>query len=120
MKCHPIEFKDGNFVWPVLTKECILLVTRKIYSRKNGPVEIIEKINSNAYCLKHHSHMQTANIFNVKHLILFFMNNSFEEDATQISWAKFMSHGVDEIEHLTLYYLRCIESGKKLSRKVSK
>ncbi|KAH9801674.1 Endonuclease [Citrus sinensis] len=41
----------------------------KLSARKIGPLEIIEKINPNAYRLKLPSHIHTADVFNVKHLI---------------------------------------------------
>ena len=40
----------------------------KLAARKIGPLEILEKINPNAYRLKLPSHMHTSNVFNVKHL----------------------------------------------------
>lgn len=40
-------------------------------SRKIGPVEILEKINANAYRLALPPHIHTADVFNVKHLFKF-------------------------------------------------
>lgn len=40
----------------------------KLKARKIGPVEIIEKINPNAYRLALPPHVHTADVFNVRHL----------------------------------------------------
>ena len=42
---------------------------KKLFAKKIGPVDIIEKINPNAYRLKLPSHIRTTDIFNVEHLI---------------------------------------------------
>lgn len=42
-------------------------------------LEIIEKINSNAYQLKLSSHIKTSNVFNVKHLLPY-MEDLFDEE----------------------------------------
>ena len=47
---------------------------------KIGPVEIVEKINSNAYRLKLPSHIRTADVFNVKHLFPFTKYSSDDLD----------------------------------------
>jgi hypothetical protein len=44
-----------------------------------GLVEIIEKINSNAYRLKLPSHIMKADVFNVKHLVLLMGDTSNED-----------------------------------------
>ena len=41
----------------------------KLSAKKIGPVEIVEKINPNAYQLKLPSYIRNADVFNVKHLI---------------------------------------------------
>ncbi|PKI54057.1 hypothetical protein CRG98_025551, partial [Punica granatum] len=48
----------------------------KLMARKIGPVEIVEKINPNAYRLKLPSHIRTVDVFNVKHLIPYTSNSS--------------------------------------------
>ncbi|KAF7127578.1 hypothetical protein RHSIM_Rhsim11G0031000 [Rhododendron simsii] len=53
----------------------------KLKTRKIGPVEVIEKINLNAYRLKLPSHVRTADVFNVKHLVPFRGDSSSDEDA---------------------------------------
>ena len=52
----------------------------KLSAKKIGLIEIIEKINLNSYRLKLPSHIQTADIFNVKHLILNVGDSSDEND----------------------------------------
>ncbi|PKI45864.1 hypothetical protein CRG98_033744 [Punica granatum] len=65
-----VEFEVGDFVWAVLTKDRFSAGDyHKPAARKIGPVEIVEKINSNVYRLKLPSHIRTADVFNVKHLI---------------------------------------------------
>ena len=51
----------------------------KLSAKKIGPVEIVEKTNSNAHRLKLPSHIQTADIFNVKHLIPFSSDSSNDD-----------------------------------------
>nr|GFD56053.1 putative reverse transcriptase domain-containing protein [Tanacetum cinerariifolium] len=51
----------------------------KLAAKKIGPVEIVEKINPNAYRLRLPSHVRTHDVFNVKHLVPF-MGDSSEED----------------------------------------
>lgn len=65
----------------------------------------MEKINSNTYHLKLHSHIRTEDVFNVKHHMSFIGDNSSDEDAKQISRAKFMSLVEDDVERLSLEYL---------------
>ena len=48
----------------------------KLVARKIGPLEILEKINPNAYRLKLPSDMRTSNVFNVKHLVQYRGENS--------------------------------------------
>ncbi|KAH9650278.1 hypothetical protein KPL70_026314 [Citrus sinensis] len=69
-KRRALEFQVGDFVWVVLTKDRFSVGEyNKLSTRKIDPLEIIEKINPNAYKLKLPSHIHTADVFNVKHLI---------------------------------------------------
>ncbi|KAH9679135.1 hypothetical protein KPL71_025994 [Citrus sinensis] len=69
-KRRALEFQVGDLVWAVLTKDRFSVGEyNKLFARKIGPLEIIEKINPNAYRLKLPSHIRTADVFNVKHLI---------------------------------------------------
>ena len=43
------EFEIGDFVWTILTKDCFPVGEyNNLAARKIGPLEILEKINSNA------------------------------------------------------------------------
>ena len=62
----------GDLVWDVLTKDRSSDGEyNKLSARKIGPLEIIEKINPNAYRLKLPSDIRTVDVFNVKHLIIY-------------------------------------------------
>ena len=77
-----MEFEVGDFVWAVLTKDRFSAGDyHKLAARKIGPVEIVEKINSNAYRLKLPSHIRTADVFNVKHLIPYTGDSSDDDDS---------------------------------------
>lgn len=55
-------------MWDVLTKDRFPPgMYNKLKPRKIGPLEIVEKINANAYRLRLPTDMKTADIFNVKH-----------------------------------------------------
>ncbi|PKI45516.1 hypothetical protein CRG98_034034 [Punica granatum] len=56
----------------------------KLSTRKIGLVEIVEKINSIAYRLKLPSHIRTADVFNVKHLIPYTSDSSDDNNSRQI------------------------------------
>ncbi|KAH9763650.1 Endonuclease [Citrus sinensis] len=69
-KCRALDFQVGDLVWAVLTKDRFSVGEyNKPFARKIGPLEIIEKINPNAYRLKLPSDIHTADVFNIKHLI---------------------------------------------------
>ncbi|KAH7557291.1 hypothetical protein JRO89_XS11G0106700 [Xanthoceras sorbifolium] len=69
-KRRNVEFEVGDFVWVVLTKDRFPVEEyNKLAARKIGPLEVLEKINPNAYRLKLPNHIRTADVFNVKHLM---------------------------------------------------
>jgi hypothetical protein len=81
MKRRVVEFEEGDFMWAILSKDRFPMGEyNKLAARKVGPVEIIEKINPNAYRLKLPSHIKTSYVINVKHLVLF-IDDSSDEDA---------------------------------------
>ncbi|PON61229.1 hypothetical protein TorRG33x02_282500, partial [Trema orientale] len=81
LKRRHIEFEVGDFVWAVLTKDRIPAHEyNKLAAKKIRPLEIIEKINLNAYRLKLPSHICTFDVFNVKHLMLFCGDKSDDDD----------------------------------------
>nr|GEW47003.1 hypothetical protein [Tanacetum cinerariifolium] len=70
-----------DFVWVVQTKEHFPAHEyNKLAAKKIGPVEIVKKINSNAYRLQLPSHVCTSDVFNVKHLIPFVGDSSDDND----------------------------------------
>ena len=84
-----VQFEVGDLIWAVLTKERFKPGTyNKIKSRKIGPLEIVEKINNNAYRLKLLPHMKTADVFNVKHLVPFVAEDTIDD--TQNSRSNFL------------------------------
>ncbi|GKA85915.1 putative reverse transcriptase domain-containing protein [Tanacetum coccineum] len=69
-KRRHVDFEEGDFVWAVLTMDHFpIREYNKLSAKKIGLLEIVEKINSNAYRLKLPSHIRCSNVFNVKHLI---------------------------------------------------
>ncbi|PKI67381.1 hypothetical protein CRG98_012225 [Punica granatum] len=77
-----VEFEVGDFVWAVLTNDRFSAGDyHKLAARRIGPVEIVEKINSNAYRRKLPSHIRTADVFNVKHLIPYTGDSSDDDDS---------------------------------------
>ena len=69
-------------MWAVLTKDRFPVGEyNKLSAKKIGPMEIIEKINSNAYRLKLPSHIRTADCFNVKQLVPFTGDSSDDSDS---------------------------------------
>jgi hypothetical protein len=67
----------------------------KLVVRKVGPIQIIEKINLNAYRLKLPSHIKMSNVFNVKHLVPF-IDDSLDEDAN--SRTNSLQPGEDDVD----------------------
>ena len=71
-KQRALEFKEGDFVWAVLTKDKFPISEyNKLAAGKIGLVEIIEKINPDAYKLKLPGHINMFDVFNFKHLVPF-------------------------------------------------
>ncbi|GKB41721.1 putative CCCH-type zinc finger family protein [Tanacetum coccineum] len=67
-----VIFEEGDYVWADLTKDRLPAgVNVKLHDRKIGPCQIQKKINDNAYQLQLPSHLNTSDVFNVKHLIPF-------------------------------------------------
>jgi hypothetical protein len=68
---------------------------QQVSARKVGPIEIIEKINPNAYQLKLPSHIKTFDVFNIKHLVPF-IDDSLDEDAN--SRTNSLQPGKDDVD----------------------
>ncbi|GKB12789.1 putative reverse transcriptase domain-containing protein [Tanacetum coccineum] len=88
-----VDFKEGDFVCVVLTKDRFLVGEyNKFSGKKIGPLEIVEKMNSNAYRLKLPSHIRCSDVFNVKHLIPYH-GDSFDNDLAMNSRTNFVYPG---------------------------
>ncbi|GJS86120.1 hypothetical protein Tco_0752661 [Tanacetum coccineum] len=60
-KQRHVDFEEGDFVLAILTKDRFPVGEyNKLSAKKIGPLEIVEKINSNAYRLKLPSHISTV------------------------------------------------------------
>ncbi|PKI31978.1 hypothetical protein CRG98_047631 [Punica granatum] len=76
-----VEFEVGDFVWAVLTNDRFSAGDyHKLAAKNIVPVKVIEKINPNAYRLKLSSHIRTAYVFNVKHLIPYAGDSSDDDN----------------------------------------
>ncbi|GKC39996.1 putative reverse transcriptase domain-containing protein, partial [Tanacetum coccineum] len=64
----------------------------KLSAKKIGPLEVVEKINPNAYHLKLPSHIQCPDVFNVKHLLPYHGDSS-DDDLVVNSRANFVYPG---------------------------
>ena len=83
-------------MWAVLTKDRFLVGEyNKLAACKIGLVEIVKKINPNAYKLKLPRHIKTLDAFNVKHLVSF-MGDSSEEDVN--SRTNSIQHREDDVD----------------------
>ena len=61
-KRHLVEFEVSDFLWAILTKDHFPVGEyNKLSARKIGSLEVVEKINLNAYCLL--SHIRTVDVF---------------------------------------------------------
>ncbi|GKB35763.1 putative reverse transcriptase domain-containing protein [Tanacetum coccineum] len=88
-----VDFEVGDFMWVVLTKDRFPVGEyNKLSTKKIGPLEIIEKIDSNAYRLKLPSHIRCFDVFNVKHL-LSYHGDSSNDDLVVNSRANFVYPG---------------------------
>ncbi|KAL5728355.1 hypothetical protein ACHQM5_001448 [Ranunculus cassubicifolius] len=99
-----VEFEVGDFVWAVLTKDRFAIGEyNKLAARKVGPLEIIEKINSNAYRLKLPSAMRTSDVFNVKHLVPYHGDNSSEDESN--SMTNSIQPGEEDVDRIAEDYM---------------
>ncbi|PKI56406.1 hypothetical protein CRG98_023209 [Punica granatum] len=93
-----------DFVWAILIKNQYPAGEyNNLSARKIGPVEVIEKINSNSYRLKISNHIRTAEAFNVKHPIPYTGDSSNEDDS--MANALYLGEN-DAVEEATSRYLK--------------
>ncbi|CAA0823155.1 Phototropin-1, partial [Striga hermonthica] len=108
-----VEFEVGDFVWAVLTKDRFPAHEfNKLAARKIGPVEVVEKINPNAYRLRLPSHIRTSDVFNVKHLVPFAGDNSEEDETGSDSRPNPSQPGEDDGDETAIAFPRVSEDLK--------
>ncbi|GKA00780.1 putative nucleotidyltransferase, ribonuclease H [Tanacetum coccineum] len=79
-KRRQVDFEVGDFVWVVLTKDHFPVGEyKKLSAKKIGQLEIVKKINSNAYRLKLQSYVRCSDVFNVKHLLPYHGDSSDDD-----------------------------------------
>nr|GEZ63274.1 hypothetical protein [Tanacetum cinerariifolium] len=96
-KRRHVDFEVDDFVWAVLTKDRFSVGEyNKLSAKKIGPLEIVEKMNSNAYRLKLPSHIWCSDVFNVKHLLPYHGDSS-DEDSVGNSRMNFVYPGGNDV-----------------------
>ncbi|KAL6542311.1 hypothetical protein OROMI_023913 [Orobanche minor] len=101
-----VHFDVGDYIWAVLTKDTFPSHEyNKLSSRKIGPAEIVEKINSNAYRLRLPSHIRTSDVFNVIHLAPYVGNNSSGYKVGSDSRANRFEDGKNDENEVALLFL---------------
>ena len=66
-------FEVGDLVWAVLTRDRMPAHSyNKLKAKKIGPLEVLERINDNAYRLQLPADITTSDVFNVKYLSRYF------------------------------------------------
>ncbi|GJR80379.1 putative nucleotidyltransferase, ribonuclease H [Tanacetum coccineum] len=116
-KRRHVNFEVGDFVWAVLTKDRFPVGEyNKLSAKKIGLLEIVEKINSNAYRLKLPSHIRCSDVFNVKHL-LHYHGDSSDDDLVMNSRANFVYPGGNDagpsVEERALSFIEAQDRMKK-------
>ncbi|KAI5668620.1 hypothetical protein M9H77_18473 [Catharanthus roseus] len=91
-----VVFKLGNGVWVHFRKERFPQRRKsKLDDREDGPFQILEKINDNAYKVDLLGHYNVSATFNVSDLFLFDIGdgdsrmNPFQEGKDDVNWTKF-------------------------------
>ena len=80
-----VQFKVGDKVWAVLTKERFPVHEYdKLKARKIGSLEVVEKINANAYRMLLPAHIRCSDVFNVKHLVPFVSSDDSADSGTNL------------------------------------
>ena len=100
-KWRHLEFDVRDFVWAELKKGHFSAGEYgKLSTKKIGLVEVIEKINPDAYRLKLPSNIRTAYVFNVKHRIPF-TGDSLDDDIVP----NFLSPRENDMDQMTLAFM---------------
>ena len=96
-KRRSVDFREGDLVYAVLTKDRFPVgAYNKLKARKIGPVEIVKRINDNAYKLKLPEDVYSSDVFNVKHLIPYHEDEQFPEEELLNSRTNFSQPGEDD------------------------
>ena len=83
---HDVQFNVCDKVCAVLTKDRFPSNTyNKLKARRVGSLEVLEKINNNAYRLRFLPHMHTSDVFNVKHLVPYVATEDDENSGSNFS-----------------------------------
>ncbi|KAK6155787.1 hypothetical protein DH2020_010035 [Rehmannia glutinosa] len=99
LRRRDVQFEVGDFVWAVLTRDRFPAHEyNKLSSRKVGPLEVLEKINPNAYRLRLPSQLRTSDVFNVKHLVPYHGDGSDGEETASDSRANLFQDGENDGE----------------------
>lgn len=65
-----LVFEVGDLVWAYFTRDRMPARTyNKLKSKKFGPLEVLERINDNAYRLKLPADINSSDVFNLKALV---------------------------------------------------
>lgn len=79
-------FEVGDLVWAVLTKDRMPSRTyNKLKAKKIGPLEVLERINDNAYRLRLPDGVNTSDVFNVKYLSRYVPPDPVLDSGTNLS-----------------------------------
>lgn len=66
---HRLVFRAGDLVWVVLTKDRMPShAYNKLKVKKIGTLDVLDRINGNAYRLRLPAYVNTSDVFNVKYL----------------------------------------------------
>ncbi|XP_022880979.1 uncharacterized protein LOC111398291 [Olea europaea var. sylvestris] len=118
---RPVEFDVGDYVWAVLTKDRVPSHEHsKLSPRTIGPVEIVEKINPNAYRLRLPPHIRTSDVFNVKYLLPYHGDNLGDSTIGSDSRANPIDLGENDevyVEEQALAYMERLDD--RLSKKLT-
>lgn len=109
-----VVFEPGDFVWAVLTKDRYPShLYNKLKARKVSPVEVLERINPNAYRLKLPSHLNTFDVFNIKHLVPFTSDDEVSSEDHSDSRANLHHPGETDDVDKTLLFLERFDRVRK-------
>lgn len=81
-----LVFEVGDLVWAVLTRDRMpARAYNKLKAKKIGPLEVLERINDNAYRLRLPADITTSDVFNVKYLSRFLPADTVPDSRTNLS-----------------------------------